>query len=61
MASAIIYPESDSETLKAAGISYLDYSQLIGVALSLPARTGLVEVLDEHPTFDIGFMQNLFP
>ena len=37
MASTIIYPESDSETLKAAGISYLDYSQLIGVAISIPA------------------------
>lgn len=55
LAFANVYPESNSQTLKIAGMGFVDTSQMLNVGMSIPARTGLVEILDGHPDFDLGF------
>lgn len=54
-ALANVFPESDSPTLKKALIVFLN-SGMIAVTMSIPARTGLVEILDDHPDFDMSFV-----
>ncbi|WP_189702616.1 hypothetical protein [Subsaximicrobium wynnwilliamsii] len=54
-AVANVFPESDSPTLKKALIVFLN-SGMLGVTMSIPARTGLVEILDDHPHFDMSFV-----
>ncbi|WP_418639283.1 hypothetical protein [Winogradskyella sp.] len=55
IAVANIFPESNSQTLKKAVIVYNDINQSINASLSIPARTGLTEVLDGHTDFDLLF------
>ncbi|MEM5566956.1 hypothetical protein WNY78_17675 [Psychroserpens sp. AS72] len=50
-----IYPEDESANLKSALVLFVDQNQRINVGMSIPARTGLVEILDGHPTFDLLF------
>ena len=55
IAIANVYPESDSPSLKKAVVIFMNSAQAINVSLSIPARLGLVEVLDDHPDFDLLF------
>ncbi|WCO02804.1 hypothetical protein [Psychroserpens ponticola] len=55
LAFANVYPESNSQTLKIAGMGFVDTTHMLNVGMSIPARTGLVEILDDHPDFDLGF------